>query len=66
MSHTIMSMSAPPEASIKMYAGTDEMLTITQDGFYVRGVKVPVDNQEALTVYNSFKQWLVWHNLARN
>ena len=65
MSHTIMSMSAPPEASIKMYAGLDEMLNITQDGFYVRGVKVPVDDQEAMVVYNCFKQWLVYHNLVR-
>ena len=42
-----------------------EMLKITEDGFYVRGVKVPVDDNEALAVYNSFNQWLAWAQLQR-
>jgi hypothetical protein len=46
-------------------ASPDEMIRIDQDGFYVRGKKVPVDEQEALTVYNAFKQWLAWANLQR-
>jgi hypothetical protein len=44
--------------------GGDEMLKITPDGFYVRGVKVPQDDKEAETVYNAFKQWLVWAQLT--
>lgn len=44
-------------------AGNCEMLRIAPDGFYVRGVKVPVDDKEALTVYNSFHQWLAWAQL---
>jgi hypothetical protein len=44
--------------------GGDEMLKITPDGFYVRGVRVPVDDKEAETVYNAFKQWLVWAQLT--
>jgi len=43
----------------------EEMLRIAADGFYVRGVKVPVDDKEALTVYNSFQQWLAWAQLQR-
>lgn len=42
---------------------TCEMLRITPDGFYVRGVKVPEDQDEAQAVYNAFKNWLVWNTL---
>ena len=44
--------------------GGDEMLKITPEGFYVRGVKVPQDDKEAETVYNAFKQWLAWAQLT--
>jgi hypothetical protein len=60
-----MAFSAPPEACIKMYTGPDEMLRVADNGFYVRGVRVPVDDTEALVVYNAFKQWLVYQNLVR-
>lgn len=43
----------------------DEMLKITQDGFYVRGVKVPQDEREAESVYKTFHQWLTWATLNR-
>lgn len=42
-----------------------EMLRISNDGFYVRGKKVAVDDKEAETVYNAFKQFLVWAELNR-
>ena len=42
----------------------DEMIKVTPEGFYVRGVRVPVDDKEAETVYNAFKQWLVWAQLT--
>lgn len=48
-----------------MMAGQDEMLKITEHGFYVRGKKVPQDDREAAVVYNAFKQWLAWANLQR-
>ena len=44
----------------------EEMLRIAEDGFYVRGVKVPVDDKEAEAVYNSFQQWLAWAQLRRD
>ena len=54
-----------PNAISLMMSGQDEMLRITEDGFYVRGVRVPADDQEAETVYNAFKQWLAWAQLQR-
>ena len=45
---------------ITMHSGGEEMLKISPDGFYVRGVPVPQDDKEAVTVYNAFKQWLAW------
>lgn len=51
--------------SLTMIAGGTEMLRVGPDGFYVRGVKVPADDKEAFTVYNAFKQFLVWSELNR-
>lgn len=43
-----------------------EMLRISKDGFYIRGVKVEQDDKEAEKVYNAFHQWLTWATLNRN
>lgn len=51
--------------SLTMYAGGSEMLRVGPDGFYVRGERVPADDKEAETVYNAFKQFLVWAELNR-
>ncbi len=51
--------------SLTMIAGGTEMLRVAQDGFYVRGKKIPVDDKEAETVYNAFKQFLVWAELNK-
>jgi hypothetical protein len=51
--------------NVILRAGNEDMLRIAPDGFYVRGVKVPVDDNEAITVYNSFQQWLAWAQLQR-
>ena len=42
-----------------------EMLKITEDGFYVRGVKVKQDKKEAEAVYKAFKRWMVEYELRR-
>ncbi len=42
-----------------------EWLKITPEGFWVRGVKVPQDDKEAVTVYNAFKEFLTWANMTR-
>jgi hypothetical protein len=55
----------PQENNLKMIVGGVEMLKIAEDGFYVRGVKVTQDDKEAETVYNAFKQFLIWAELNR-
>ena len=57
--------SSPP-STIVMSGGDTEMLRITKDSFYVRGVKVPQDEQEAQAVYNAFLQWMSYMALTRN
>ena len=61
----ILTVSAPPENAISFHSGKDEILKITEDGFYVRGKKVPVDEEEGLAVYRAFKQFLVHHALTK-
>ena len=51
--------------NITLVAGTTEMLRVAEDGFYVRGVKVEADEQEAKKVYLAFKQFLVWAELNK-
>jgi len=59
---------SPPVANnIIMSAGNDqEMLKITPEGFWVRGVKVEQDDKEAEAVYNAFKKFLVEYELRRS
>lgn len=45
---------------------TQEMIRITPEGFWVRGVKVPADEHEAQAVYNAFKRWLVESEMRRS
>jgi hypothetical protein len=58
----------PKNNTIIFNAGGDnsEMLRIAEDGFYVRGVKVEADADEAQKVYLAFKQWLTWNALRSN
>ena len=63
--YEIRGYSEPSSISMTLGSGTDEMIRIAKDGFYVRGVRVPADEQEAETVYQAFKQWLAWANLQR-
>jgi len=41
------------------------MLKIGPDGFWVRGIKVPVDENEGLAVFKAFKQWMVETELRK-
>jgi hypothetical protein len=56
----------PNQNNITFTCGDGEMLKVGEDGFYVRGVKVAVDDKEALAVYNAFSEWLNWQILNRN
>ena len=53
------------ESNIILTSQQTEMLKITQDGFWVRGVKIEQDEQEARQVYQAFQAWLTWANLTR-
>ena len=57
-----------PEANSIVMCGKadEEMLKITDTGFWVRGVKVEQDEQEAKAVYEGFKAWLTWARLNGN
>jgi hypothetical protein len=57
-------MTVNKNNSITFLAAGDELLRMGEDGFYVRGVKVEVDNDEPVKVYTAFKEWLVWQQLA--
>jgi hypothetical protein len=50
--------------SITLNCAETEMLRITRDGFYVRGVAVDQDTHEAQQVYEAFKQWMEWTVLS--
>jgi hypothetical protein len=57
----------PEPAVIAFNVGPDqEMLKISKDGFYVRGVKVEQDEKEAATVYKAFRRWMVENELRRS
>lgn len=51
--------------NITFNTSNDEILRIAKDGFYVRGVKVEQDENEAEKVYNAFHSWLTWTTLNR-
>ncbi len=55
------------QSTITFCAGNPntEMLKVSQDGFWVRGVKVEQDDKEAQLVYNAFKEWMTWAQLTR-
>ena len=52
--------------SIVCMAGGTEMLRVGPDGFWVRGVRVPQDDNEAEAVYNAFKAWMTWATLNKD
>ena len=52
-------------STVSMMAGSEEMLRITKEGFWVRGVQVPQDEQEAAAVYTAFREWMTWAALTR-
>jgi len=53
-------------STITCMAGGAEMLRVSSDGFWVRGVRVEQDDKEAQAVYNAFKAWMAWAQLNRD
>jgi hypothetical protein len=58
-------MTLTPENNIVFNTGTEETLRVAEDGFYIRGIKVPADEREAKEVYECFKEWLAWSTLNK-
>ena len=54
------------ESTISFRGGSEEMLRVARDGFYIRGKRVNQDDREAELVYNTFHQWLTWETLNRD
>lgn len=65
----VLTISSPPEdgrgANITFYTNQNEMLKVASDGFYVRGKKLDIDDNEAESVYKAFRQFLIWSALTR-
>lgn len=60
---------AQQPSNIVFHSGStepSEMLRITPDGFWVRGVKIEQDEREAEIVYNAFREWMTYSALTRN
>jgi hypothetical protein len=57
--------SSEYQNTVSFHCAGEEMLRLGPNAFYVRGKKVEVDDKEAQTVYNSFKEWLTWQQLTR-
>ena len=64
-SHPKYKFHDPTPSNICLNAGSEEMIKVTEDAFYVRGVKVEQGPDEARQVYEAFKQWVAWASLTR-
>jgi len=53
-------------ASITCMVAGEEMLKVGPSGFWVRGVKVEQDADEASKVYEGFKAWMMWAQMTRD
>jgi len=51
-------LSEPTEQSFHFPLGDEEMIRVTKDSFFVRGVKIKQDEHEAKIVYKAFKELL--------
>lgn len=64
-----LTITAPPKdgsgANITFYTNQNEMLKVASDGFYVRGKKLDIDDNEAESVYKALRQFLIWSALVR-
>ncbi len=62
----VLTVNGPDQPNaITFLCSGDEMLRCSDKGFWVRGKKVRQSDREAEIVYNSFKQWLAYQQLAR-
>ena len=62
----VLTVESGKKNNIVFHTGSAEMLRVTEDGFYVRGQKVPIDDSEGLAVYRAFRNFLAYHALSRH
>ena len=55
----------PKKNCITFLAQNSELLKVCDDGFYVRGKKLEIDDDEAKSVYKALREFLVWVELTR-
>lgn len=60
-----MNAVAIEDSAISFDSGNGEMLKVTKDGFYVRGVKVEQGPGEAEAVYAAFKEFMTWAIISK-
>ncbi len=68
MSNFTINQPIPVEgdgANITFYTNDTELLKVSSDGFYVRGKKLDIDDNEAKHVYRAFREFLIWSALVR-
>ena len=62
----VLTVNGPDQPNaVTFFSNGEETLRVSDTGFYVRGIKLEQDDKEALLVYNSFKEWLIWQQLSR-
>ena len=61
--HAVMESNTPvlkfSTNSVTIYNKGTEMIKIENEGFYVRGVKIPIDETESSSVYKAFREFLI-------
>jgi hypothetical protein len=62
---TVGDIALTPSNAVTFISGGIEVLSCSDKGFWVRGKKVKIDDNEARIVYNSFKEWLTWQHISR-
>lgn len=60
-----MNNVAIEDSAVSFDSGNGEMLKVTKDGFYVRGVKVEQGPGEAEAVYAAFKEFMTWAIISK-
>lgn len=61
----ILDNQAPPNNIVLNISNSTEMLRVSPEGFWIRGVKVEQGPNEAEAVYNAIKQMIMWDTLKR-
>jgi hypothetical protein len=62
----VLTVSGPDQPNaVTFFSSGVEILKCSDKGFWVRGQLVEQSDKEAQTVYNSFKEWLIWQQLNR-